>query len=182
MLTIRLKRIGRKNLVQYRVIVQDKQFSPKSGKIVENLGSYDPHTKIANVNAESAKKHLANGAQPSPRVQKIFKDQKITMPDWVIKAPKKAGKVKNPDKTLRKDKPEEAKQDDNAKAEPREEAPAGTAVEAKDEKPADEPKKGEDEKEDTKEKPDVDETTKADEKADAKEAKVEEDPKKEKTE
>jgi len=148
-----LQRVGRKNLTKFRVIVQEKKFAPKSGKIVAFLGFFDPHSKKAEVDVEAAKKYLSNGAQPTPRVQKIFTDLKITLPKWVVVPPKKQSKVKNPDKELRKNKPAEAKketappEESKAEATPEEEKPEEAAEvktdDVKAEKPKEEPKKDE---------------------------------------
>ena len=65
MLAIRLQRLGRKAYPVYRVAVQEAQRHPSSGRVVAYVGSYNPHTKDANINVEAAQKYLDNGAQPS---------------------------------------------------------------------------------------------------------------------
>ena len=72
MLAIRLQRVGRKGNAQYRIIVQEAQKHPTSGRIVAFAGTYDPHTKDAKVQVEVAQRFLDNGAQPSPRVVKLL--------------------------------------------------------------------------------------------------------------
>uniref|UniRef100_UPI004057B24C 30S ribosomal protein S16 n=1 Tax=Agathobacter sp. TaxID=2021311 RepID=UPI004057B24C len=71
---IRLKRMGQKKAPFYRIIVADSR-APRDGKFIEEIGTYDPmKTPSAyNVNEELAKKWLANGAQPTETVAKIFK-------------------------------------------------------------------------------------------------------------
>lgn len=142
MLAIRLQRRGRKGHAQFRVIVQDSRISPKRGKIVANLGPYDPHTKTAVIDKESAEKYLSNGAQPSDRVIRIFKENKITLPKWVNEPKKQEGKLKNPEK-LRKNRPAEAEAPAEEPAD--EEAPAETtdAPVEKEETPAEEPAEAE---------------------------------------
>jgi len=107
MLAIRMQRTGRKARSSFRVVVQDSRFSPTSGRVVANLGHYDPHTKEVEIDAEQAQKFLDNGAQPSPRVVKIFAAQKIAMPSWV-EQPRtdRASGIRNPEK-LRKNQPKE---------------------------------------------------------------------------
>ncbi len=76
---IRLKRIGRKKLPYYRIVVADSR-SPRDGRFIEEIGTYDPKKNPSEfrVNEESAKKWLANGAQPTDTVSKIFKLAGIT--------------------------------------------------------------------------------------------------------
>ena len=71
---IRLRRMGQKKAPFYRIIVADSK-SPRDGRFIEEIGTYDPNTNpsIYNVNEEAAKKWLANGAQPTEVVGKIFK-------------------------------------------------------------------------------------------------------------
>ena len=73
MLAIRLQRLGRKAYPVYRLAVQESNRHPSSGRVVAYVGSYNPHTKEANVNVEQAQKYLDNGAQPTPRVVKLLK-------------------------------------------------------------------------------------------------------------
>jgi len=101
MLAIRMQRTGRKGQAQFRVIVQDSRRSPSSGNIVELLGNYDPHTKVANLEKERILFYLNNGAQPSDRVLRILTSQKVQIPKWVEKITKKKSATKNPTK-LRK--------------------------------------------------------------------------------
>ena len=72
--TIRLRRMGQKKNPFYRIIVADSR-SPRNGRFIEEIGTYDPNTDPStfNVDEELAKKWLANGAQPTEVVGKIFK-------------------------------------------------------------------------------------------------------------
>ncbi len=110
MIAIRLQRRGRKGHAQYRVIVQESQLSPKSGRIIASLGSYDPHTKVAVLDTEKASFYLSNGAQPSDRVVKIFRAEKVKLPSWVNVVDKQKREVRNPEK-LRKNQPAEETKD-----------------------------------------------------------------------
>ena len=84
MLVIRLQRTGRSGISHFRVIVQEKRFSPVSGKVLAIVGSYDPHSKQATLDTAAIKKYLADGAQPSDRLKKIFKAEKVSVPGWVV--------------------------------------------------------------------------------------------------
>ncbi len=74
MVKIRLRRMGQKKAPFYRIIVSDSR-SPRDGRFIEEIGTYDPKTdpSTIHVNEEAAKKWLANGAQPTETVEKIFK-------------------------------------------------------------------------------------------------------------
>jgi small subunit ribosomal protein S16 len=71
---IRLRRMGQKKAPLYRVIVADSR-APRDGRFIEEIGTYDPSTDPStfNVDEEAAKKWLANGAQPTEVVGKLFK-------------------------------------------------------------------------------------------------------------
>ncbi|MDY6304625.1 MAG: 30S ribosomal protein S16 [Oribacterium sp.] len=74
MVKIRLKRMGQIHAPYYRVIVADSR-TPRNGKFIAQLGTYDPNKEPSElkVNVDEAKKWLANGAQPTETVQKLFK-------------------------------------------------------------------------------------------------------------
>lgn len=78
MLTIRLTRIGKKKKPFYRVVVIEKS-RPRDGRVVENVGTYDPLKKPAEIklNAERIKHWLGCGAQPSDTVRSFIRSQKI---------------------------------------------------------------------------------------------------------
>ncbi len=71
---IRLRRIGAKKAPFYRVVVADSR-SPRDGRLIEEIGTYNPMTNPATVNidAEAAKKWIANGAQPTDTVKALLK-------------------------------------------------------------------------------------------------------------
>jgi ribosomal protein S16 len=104
MLAIRLQRIGRSGYPVYRVVVQEANRHPLSGRVVAQIGSYNPHTKETVLDKEQAEKYLNNGAQPSSRIVRILKEQKVKLPEWVKEAPKKSLAAKKPEK-LRKNQP-----------------------------------------------------------------------------
>ena len=98
MLAIRLQRTGRSGHAQFRMIVQDSRFSPKRGRVVAYLGSYDPHSKTATIDGEQASKYLENGAQPSDRAARLLQKEGIKLPDWVKLDDPKQRTVRNPEK------------------------------------------------------------------------------------
>lgn len=106
MLVIRLQRTGRKGHAQFRVVVQDSRRTPTSGRVVANLGNFNPHTKEINIDKEKATQYMSTGAQPSDRVVRLFQAQGIDLPKWVKVAAPKTGKLRNPEK-LRKNQPAE---------------------------------------------------------------------------
>jgi small subunit ribosomal protein S16 len=71
---IRLKRVGKKKTPSYRVVVADSR-SPRDGRIIDNLGWYNPlvEPSAINVDEERALTWLKNGAQPTESVEMLFK-------------------------------------------------------------------------------------------------------------
>ena len=71
---IRLRRMGKKKTPYYRIVVADSR-SPRDGKCIDEIGTFDPNTDPSTykVDEEAAKKWLAIGAQPTEVVNKIFK-------------------------------------------------------------------------------------------------------------
>ena len=126
MLAIRLQRLGRKGYPTYRVAVQEARRHPSSGRVVAYVGSYNPHTKETNIDSAKAELYLKNGAQPTPRVAKLLKDNKVKLPDWVKFKSEMSRSVKNTEK-LRKNRPAE----EAASEEPVAEEPAETVAEEK---------------------------------------------------
>jgi len=106
MLAIRLQRVGRQGYATYRLAVQEASRHPSSGRVVAYVGSYNPHTKEANVQVELAQKYLDNGAQPTPRVVKLLENAGVKLPKWVKKADVKSKTIRNAEK-LRRNQPKE---------------------------------------------------------------------------
>lgn len=74
---IRLKRMGAKKKPYYRIVVADDN-TKRDGIAIEELGSYNPlGEKEVRIDAEAAKKWLANGAQPTDTVKALFKKNGI---------------------------------------------------------------------------------------------------------
>lgn len=89
MLAIRMQRTGRKGHAQFRVIVQDSRAHPKGGRVVAYAGSYNPYTKVAQLDSELIGGYLGNGAQPSDRVARLLKKEGVKLPAWYKLAPPK---------------------------------------------------------------------------------------------
>ena len=70
---IRLKRMGAKKAPFYRIVVADSR-SPRDGKVIEELGTYNPLTNPAEtkVDKELTIKWLKNGAIPTDTVKNIL--------------------------------------------------------------------------------------------------------------
>jgi small subunit ribosomal protein S16 len=70
---IRLTRVGKKKQPYYRIVVADSR-SPRDGKFIENIGTYDPKTNPSSINLDKEKaiEWLKKGAEPSDTVEKIF--------------------------------------------------------------------------------------------------------------
>jgi small subunit ribosomal protein S16 len=72
MLTIRLRRIGRKNQPSFRVVVADKRVSASAGKFCEEVGFVNRVTKEIKLDREKISYWMKKGAQPSPTVRNIL--------------------------------------------------------------------------------------------------------------
>ena len=75
---IRLRRMGAHKKPFYRIVVADSR-SPRDGKCIEEIGTYNPLTDPAtiNIDAEKAKKWIGNGAQPTDTVKALLKKNGI---------------------------------------------------------------------------------------------------------
>lgn len=82
MLSIRLRRVGKRNAPQYRLIVCDKTQDPL-GDYLENLGTYNPRANPSEINfkADRIKAWMDKGAQPSETVWNLLVDQNIVKGD-----------------------------------------------------------------------------------------------------
>ena len=106
MLAIRMQRNGRTHLPVYRIVVQESQRHPLSGRVVAEVGSFDPATKRTVLNKEKIEFYLKNGAQPSARVARVLKLNDVKLPAWVKEPVMKQKKAKHADK-LRQNQPKE---------------------------------------------------------------------------
>lgn len=74
MVKIRLRRMGAKKNPYYRVVVADSR-SPRDGRFIEELGTYDPIAEpaLVQIDLERAKYWISNGAQPTDTVKALLK-------------------------------------------------------------------------------------------------------------
>ena len=81
MVRIRLRRQGAKKQPSYRVVVAE-QHSPRAGRILENIGFYNPTTdpETVSIDVERASYWLSVGAQPSESVARLLKKQGLLTP------------------------------------------------------------------------------------------------------
>ena len=78
MVKIRLRRMGAKKAPYYRIIVADSR-SPRDGRCIEEIGTYDLLTEPATitVDAEKAQQWIKNGAQPTDTVKALLKKANV---------------------------------------------------------------------------------------------------------
>ncbi|MBR4549101.1 MAG: 30S ribosomal protein S16 [Oscillospiraceae bacterium] len=74
MVKIRLRRMGAKKAPYYRIVVADSR-SPRDGRFIEELGTYDPmaDSEKLKVDQERVAYWIANGAQPTDTVRGLLK-------------------------------------------------------------------------------------------------------------
>jgi small subunit ribosomal protein S16 len=70
---LRLMRMGKKKQPTYRIVATDSR-SPRDGRFIEIVGSYDPRREPSEIRVDNDKalRWLRHGAQPSERVQKLL--------------------------------------------------------------------------------------------------------------
>ena len=73
MVIIRLQREGKKKAPFYHIVIADSR-SPRDGKIIEQIGTYDPMTEPSTIviNKESLEKWIKNGAKPTDTVKALI--------------------------------------------------------------------------------------------------------------
>jgi len=78
---IRLARHGAKKRPFYRIVVADSE-SPRDGRFLENLGTYNPLQEPAEVTLKSDRVHywLQQGAIPTDTVKSLLKKQGLPAP------------------------------------------------------------------------------------------------------
>ena len=91
MVKIRLKRQGAKKAPFYRVVVADSR-SPRDGRNIEEIGTYDPMANPAkiNIDLERAKYWIGCGAQPTDTVRGLLKAAEAAQPKAEEAAPEQA--------------------------------------------------------------------------------------------
>ena len=75
MVKIRLRRMGAKKAPFYRIVVADAR-SPRDGRCIEEIGTYNPLSNPAtvSVDVEKAQAWIKNGAQPTDTVRDLLKN------------------------------------------------------------------------------------------------------------
>lgn len=88
MVRIRLRRMGAKKKPFYRVVVANQR-SPRDGRFIENIGTYDPLTDppTINIQGDRAAHWLTEGAQPSDAVERLLKKIGVIGEDGAIVTP-----------------------------------------------------------------------------------------------
>ena len=78
MVKIRLRRMGAKKAPYYRIIVADSR-SPRDGRCIEEIGTYNPLTEptTLTVDVEKAQQWIKNGAQPTDTVKALLKKANV---------------------------------------------------------------------------------------------------------
>ena len=73
MVKIRLQRVGKKKAPFYHIVVADSK-SPRDGKIIEQIGIYNPMTDPSEVNfdKEKVEQWIKNGAKPTDTVRRLI--------------------------------------------------------------------------------------------------------------
>ena len=145
MLRIRLSRVGKKNKAQFRVTVADARRSP-TGKFIEILGHYDPHTKEKVLKRERIEYWISKGAKPSATVHNFLVDAGIIKGNKIVawRPKKKKGDGKEEDKKVEKvEKAEKADESVKKEEEKKVEKVEKAEKVEKDESPKEEVKKEE---------------------------------------
>ena len=76
MVKIRLQRVGKKKVPFYHIVVADSK-SPRDGKIIEQIGTYNPMVEPSelNLDKEKVEKWIKNGAKPTDTVKRLIESK-----------------------------------------------------------------------------------------------------------
>ncbi|MEK7142886.1 MAG: 30S ribosomal protein S16 [Patescibacteria group bacterium] len=132
MLTIRLRRTGKKGQPNYRIVVANKS-APIYGQYLEMLGNFNPHTKAIVLDNQKTLDWLNKGAKPSNTVAKILTKQGLKHKLIVIK---KFRPVSKKELEVKKTQEEKQRAEEQAKKEAQKEAFEKQVEAEKAEKPA----------------------------------------------
>ncbi len=127
MLSIRMQRTGRKGHATFRLVVQESRLTPTSGKVVAQLGSFDPHSKNAKIDTAKAILYMQNGAQPSDRAAALLQKEGVELPSWVVVRTAKNRTTRHPDKLRRNQPAAEPEAVEEPEAKPEEAVPVETS-------------------------------------------------------
>ena len=72
MLMIRFQRIGRTNDPAFRIVLVEKKRAAKTGRITEQLGTYNPKSKALTLNEVRVKEWVAQGAAPTDSIRNLL--------------------------------------------------------------------------------------------------------------
>lgn len=70
---IRLTNTGKKNQIQFRIVVQDTRVK-RDGKFLENLGTFDPKSKNLKIDRDRMTYWITRGAKPTPSVSYLLEN------------------------------------------------------------------------------------------------------------
>ncbi|AWU45959.1 30S ribosomal protein S16 [Blattabacterium punctulatus] len=89
---IRLKRIGKKHKPIYHIVVADSR-SPRNGKFIEKIGSYNPNMNPPStvLKMNNAVSWLIKGAQPTDTVRSIFSKNGVLLKKHLLEGVKRGG-------------------------------------------------------------------------------------------
>lgn len=121
MLRMRLKRVGRKHDPSFRIVVTEKSRGPKSGRYVENLGSYDPRSDEVKLKKDRAAYWISQGVQPSETVHNILIDEGVIEGEKVNPLPQKSPVVSETEDSSEEETDAEEPEDEDAVPEDNEE-------------------------------------------------------------
>ncbi|MBF2027106.1 MAG: 30S ribosomal protein S16 [Oscillatoriales cyanobacterium C42_A2020_001] len=76
MIKLRLKRLGKKREVSYRIVAMNST-SRRDGRPLEELGFYNPRSDEVRLNVPAIIKRLKEGAQPTDTVRSILEKQNV---------------------------------------------------------------------------------------------------------
>ncbi|MBX3101316.1 MAG: 30S ribosomal protein S16 [Bacteroidetes bacterium] len=91
---LRLQRMGRKHHAFFRIVAADAR-SPRDGRFIEKIGSYDPHKEFEKyeLSHEAALRWLQHGAQPTETVRTILSDLGVMLKYHLMRQGKSAEEV-----------------------------------------------------------------------------------------
>ncbi len=87
---IRFQRIGRTNEAAFRIVVLEKERAAKTGNIVEQLGTYNPHSKALTLDEAKVKEWIGKGAQPTDSIHNLLVNKGIIEGKKVNVLPRKS--------------------------------------------------------------------------------------------
>lgn len=143
MLVIRYQRVGRKNDASFRIVVTEHTTGPKSGKHVEQLGSYNPKTKAVSLKKDRIEHWMSMGAQASDSVHNLLIKEGVIEGSKINVLPKKSPIAKEVEEAEAAPAAEEAPATEGEEAPAAEEAAPVEETPVVEEAPVEEEKKEE---------------------------------------